>query len=343
MGNHIGLNCAQKQEKFSDWGVKMAEKCIARCKKMSLGKVIALGLFFGPIQVFAQYGFQQIDFPGYADSNIGGINDNGDAVGNSGAIQGIGMGPNTAPFIYNVVDGTITGVVPADGYLSTSLVGINDAGAMVGSVLEFDGYTRNGVIRSKDGEYTVIQHPNAVGDTVARAINNNGLVTGIYQRANETFGGFLYDTGTEIFTDLVPSFFTIPHGINSKGIVVGDARFEIDPCGGQSAPLSRYGWVYKKDGSVVLFQVNGQNTRARGISDAGYIAGVVRDPLSGEFRGFVIRAPKVSCALIDIDSADLLQFPGAFAIYPEGISNSGDVVGIFFDTFGSHGFVATEQ
>ena len=142
---------------------------------------------------------------------------------------------------------------------------------------------------------------------------------------------------------MVPSFLTIPHGINSTGVIVGDARFEDDPCGGQGIPGSRYGWVRNRDGSVVLFQINGQNTRARGISDAGFITGAVNDPLTGGIKGFVTKAPKTNCQPISIASDDLLQPAGAFAVFPEGITNSGDVVGLFFDDSGHHGFIATTQ
>ena len=83
---------------------------------------------------------------------------------------------------------------------------------------------------------------------------------------------------------------------------------------------------------------------ARGINDAGYVAGNVLDQFTGELKGFVIKAPKTNCEPIDVDTADLMQFPGAFQMFPEGITNSGDVVGIFFDASNAaHGFIATEQ
>ena len=322
----------------------MSRKYAVRRNKKQIVAGLALTLLLGSGAASAQYDYQQIDFPGPPGSNLGGINDSGDAVGNSGSVSGIGIGPDTAPFIYSSMDGTATELVPATGYLSTSLIGINDAGEMVGSVLGLDGTSTSGVIRRQNGEYTVFDHPDAGTRTSARAINNKGLVTGIYFRVDETIGGFLYEPDTETFTDLSPSYsWSIPHGINSKGIVVGDARFEVDPCGGQSPSFSRYGWVRGRDGSVVLFQVNGESTRARGINDAGFIAGVVNDSFAGEIKGFVLKAPKMNCQSIEIDSADLLQFPGATQMFPEGITNSGEVVGLFFDGLGSHGFIATEQ
>ena len=181
----------------------------------------ALGLLVGPIIAEAQHVYQQIDYPGQAQTNIWGINDCGDAVG-------VGFDPDTIPFIYASMDGATIDVAPAPGFLSTSLLGINDAGVMVGA--------------------------------------------------------------------------------------------------------------------VALFQVNGQRTVARGINDAGFVAGNVLDQFTGELRGFVIKAPETNCASIDVDPADLMQFLGSFQLFPEGITNSGDVVGIFFDASGAaHGFIATEQ
>lgn len=305
-------------------------------KKKQLVAVFALGLLVGPIAAEAQYEYQQIDYPGQAETNVWGINDSGDAVG-------VGFGPDNIPFIYASMDGTIIDVAPAAGFLSTSLLGINDAGVMVGAVVSLDDNSQSGVIRSKDGEYATFDHPDAVSATTGRGVNNKGLVSGTYIDANETLAGFLYDPKTETFTDLVPSLQTIAHGINSKGIVVGSSFFENDPCGGAN-PFERYGWVRAKDGSIVLFQVNGQRTVARGINDAGFVAGNVLDQFTGELKGFVIKAPKTNCESIDVDSADLMQFPGAFQMFPEGITNSGDVVGIFFDASGAaHGFIATEQ
>lgn len=305
-------------------------------KKKQLGTVFALGLLFGPVAAEAQYEYQRIDYPGQAETNVWGINDSGDAVG-------VGFGPDNIPFTYASMDGTIIDVAPAAGFLSTSLLGINDAGVMVGTVESLDGNSQSGVIRSKDGEYTVFNHPDAVTATTGRGVNNRGLVSGTYIDANGTLGGFLYDPMTDTFTNLVPSQLTIAHGINSKGVVVGDARFAVDPCGGVP-PSERYGWVRAKDGSIVLFQVNGQRTVARGINDAGFVAGNVFDQFTGELKGFVIKAPKTNCATINVDAADLMQFPGASQMFPEGITNSGDVVGIFFDASGAaHGFIAIEQ
>ena len=305
-------------------------------KKNYVLAIIAGGMLAGPTVVQAQYDFQQISYPGQDGTQVFGINDSGDAVG-------IGYGLDTFPFVYASMDGTFTDIAPADGYATTSVLGINDAGVMVGIVRSLDGTTGSAFIRSNDGTYTIFSHPDAFSETVARGVNNKGLVTGIFDRADLTLSAFIYDPKTETFTDLVPALTTIAHGINSKGVIVGDAIFEVDPCGG-SGTLERYGWVRAVDGSVVLFQINGQRTLARGINDAGMIVGNVLDPNTFQLKGYVIKAPKTNCESITVDVSELLQFPGSDWTTPEGITNAGDIVGNFTDALGNtQGFLATPQ
>lgn len=305
-------------------------------KKNRLLATLALGVLIGPMAAHAQYDYEQVGVPGQNSTQVFAINDSGDAVGNS-------FDPDNVPFVYAAKDGTLTAIEPAADFAATSILGINDAGTMVGVVDNFDGITGSAFVRGKDGTYTVFSHPDAISRTTARGVNNKGLVTGTRDTAGNTLAGFLYDPKTGVFTDLVPSFFTIAHGINSRGVVVGDARFLEDPCGGPN-DFQRYGWVREKDGSVILFRVNGQSTRARGISDAGMIAGNTVDPFTFQEKGFVIEAPVANCESVSVDPGEFLQFPGSDITIPEGITNSGDIVGVFLDaSFNFQGFIARPQ
>ena len=310
-------------------------------KKNKCIVLLTVGFLIGPLTAQAQYEYQQIDYPGQAASQVFGINDSGDVVAN-------GFDPDDIPFVYAAMDGTITDVAPAAGYASTSLLGINDAGVMVGSVTHLDETTRSGFIRSADGEYTVFSHPGAVFSTNPRGINNKGLVSGFRDSATSNFNGFIYDSKKGTFTeiDTGPAIQTIAHGINSKGEVVGNARYlpQDDPCGSAASGLVNYGWVRKKDGSIFYFQVNGQYTGARGINDAGFIVGQTEDPFTFVRKGFVVKAPKSSCESIEVPASELLEFPGSIYTFPEGVTNSGTIVGVFFDALNvTHGFIATEQ
>jgi uncharacterized membrane protein len=306
-------------------------------KKSWLLASLALGVLISPTVVYAQYSFEQIGIPGQNSTQVFAINDSGDAVGNS-------FDPDSSiPFLYASMDGTLEEIMPAADYLATSVLGINDAGIIVGGVTNLDGISTSAFIRSKGGEYTVFSHPDAVSQTTARGVNNKGLVTGTRDTVDNTLAGFLYDPKTRTFTDLVTSFFSIAHGINSRGVVVGDARFLVDPCGGPD-DFQRYGWVREKDGSIILFRVNGQSTRPRGVNDAGMVAGSTIDPFTFQEKGFVIKAPESNCESVSVDPSELLQFPGSDITIPEGITNSGDIVGVFSDElFNFQGFIARPQ
>jgi uncharacterized membrane protein len=302
---------------------------------------LALGLMAGPMVAQAQYDYLTIDYPGGVTTQVFGINNRGNVVGN-----GI-SDPDTFPFVYSPKKGTITDVAPLDGDSRTSVLGINGRGDMVGSVFE-DGITR-GFIRDKDGNFTVFEHPEAVSFTQARGINNDGLVTGFRDDKDDQFtaeNGFIYDSETGTFTDIVPSLFTIAHGITQSGDVVGSAVFSNadDPCPPSAGQTVRYGWLRTADGAVIYFDVNGRRTSARGITESGTIAGFVSDSGTANAKGFVAELDGSPCQSITVDDDDLLAPTGAELTFLQGIKKTGEVVGWYSDENSVvHGFIATPQ
>lgn len=292
--------------------------------------VVAAGMLAAPMAVPAQYDYQLISDGATTPDQALGINDPGQVA--------------AGPWIYSTKEGTLTAVAPAANG-SASALGINDAGDITGSVFDEGAGTTVGLIRSKHGEDTTFSHPgDAFNYTQGRGINNKGVVAGIYLVASNVIRGFIYDPKSGVFTDidahLSPSR-TFPHGINSKGEVVGEAWYSdgsADPCG-TSVGQRVYSWLRTKKGAMIYFRVNGQQTRARGINDAGQVVGLV------DTSGFVIDAPETSCETITVNASDLLVYPGATHTWPEGITNSGDIVGVFtVDGFAStSGFLATPQ
>ncbi len=306
--------------------------------KTQILTILVLGLLIGPALAQAQvdYDYQTIDHQGATNTQVFGISDRGDVVGN-----GIG----SFPFVYDAKKGTFTDVAPIAGFDSTVVLGISDSGVLVGSVLHDDLLTVSGLILYKDGSATVFDHPDAVSFTQARGVNNEGLVTGYRDSADDQGApenGFIYDPETDTFTDIVPSLFTIAQSINSRGDVVGHAIFfeEDDPCPPSPVGLVRYGWLRTPDGTVTYFDVNGGSTSARGITDSGTIAGFVSD--SG-FKGFVVELDGSQCQSITVAASDLIEFPGAVATFLGGIKNSGAIVGSYDDPTNIHGFIATPQ
>jgi uncharacterized membrane protein len=294
-------------------------------------------LLAGPIAAQAQYNYQFFVHPDSDIIQVFGINDRGDVVGNR-------TDGDLGPFVYDSKKGTLTDVTPATGFASTSVLGINDAGVMVGSVDSLDGLIRSGFIRSENGTYTVFDHPDAVSSTNPRGVNNEGLVTGFRDDLSAAGVGFIYDPKSGTFTDLNPtSLFTIAQGINSKGEVVGSSNFDVanDPCPGLGNPFLRYGWLRATDGTVTYFEVNGSHTSARGINDKGSIVGFFIDPDDGIFKGYKARLDGSQCQSLTVGPSDMLYVPGSDSNFAQGISNSGAISGGANIGMSSPGYVVT--
>ena len=307
-------------------------------KKNHLLAIFTVALMAGPLAAQADFNYELVDHPDADETQVFGINDRGDVVGN-----GIDVAP--LPFVFASKKGTLTDVAPKAG-ADTSVLGINDAGVMVGSV--DDSVDDDAFIRDTMGNYTVISHPGAVTFTQARAVNNKGLVTG-FRDTGVPFvfstAGFIYDPMSNSFTDLNPtSFFTIAQGINSKGEVVGSSNFLAvdDPCPGLGNPFLRYGWLRATDGTVTYFEVNGSHTSARGINDEGSIVGFFIDLNDGLFKGYIAELDGSPCQSLTVAGGDVLEIPG-FDLFPQGITNSGVIAGSADDGINLHGFIARPE
>lgn len=308
--------------------------------------ILAVSTLIVPTVALAQaaYDYRVIDYPGAMDTQVFGINDHGIAVG-----SGYFRSPNVAyPFLYDIKTDTLTDVANVAGYDLTLSIGISDSGRLAGSVIL--GRTKSGLVRDLQGADVVLVHPDAVFLTEARGVNNRGLVSGMRdsdERPDLPSAGFVYDPKAGTFKDFAESAYTVAHGMNSQGDVAGSARFTggfgpTDPCPGlpvDGVPRE-YGWLRTADGSLTYFTVNGERTRARGINDRGQITGFVGGLILQ--KGFVIELEGTTCVAVTVPTEELLEVPGSLSTSPEGITNSGDVVGVVLDgvTFALRGFVA---
>jgi len=320
-------------------------------KKHRLTEAAALALMAFPLsgQAQADYAYEQVDFPGDPATQLFGINQPGIAVGNGFSLNAQGT-LEEKPFTYEAKQGAFTAIDPVAGFQSTAILGINNRGDLVGSVVD-SANVESGFIRDHMGIETIFDHPDAAGFTQARGVNSRGLVTG-FRDTNDlgsNFTGFIYDPASATFTDIVPSVRTIAQGINSRGDVVGSAVFpgDADPCnpGASAAGTVRYGWLRTQEGAVSYFSVNGMQTSARGINDAGTVTGfVTTNALSNKSSGFVVELDGTQCQSITLAAEHLLEAPDAFATFPQGITNSGVVSGNYWGQDGfTHGFIATPE
>ena len=299
---------------------------------------VLAGSLLAPVAAQAgEYVFTQIDYPGATQTQVFGINNRGEVVGN-------GLSTVSSPFIYKWEDGTFTDVPPVAPDMSTSVLAINDAHVLAGSAVDPSGGFQSAVVIRTDGTYELFTHPDAFVLTQARGINDRGIVTGYRDALDGTTIGFVWRPTTGTFIDIVPSTMTLAHGINTAGEIVGSAVLEEgDACPGSAA--DSFGWVRGTDGSVRYFRVNGHFTQARGINDRGVIAGTITDD-AGLRRGFTARLlGSEPCQAVKIPPARLIQFPGWDATILEGISNTGVIAGIVLNNIDGlqHGFVAVPQ
>src|SRR5262249_6068130 len=160
-----------------------------------------------PLARAESFTFTPIAVPGAASTELYGINDAGQMVGQ----YGDGMGTQHG-FLYN--SGSFT-QIDVPGASKTLVSGINNAGQIVGSYyLEVEASARwHGFIYS-DGSFTTLDRF-ASGNTFLFGINNAGQIVGGAARA------FVYAGGG--FTDLFskPGDCLVARGINDAGQIVG--------------------------------------------------------------------------------------------------------------------------
>ena len=313
-------------------------------KKNYVSVFVTLGMLAASAGAQAQgYAYETVDSPSAPNTQIFGINDRGDVVGNG--IDDVA----SYPFVYDSRSGTFTSVATVAGFDNTAILANSDNGTLGGSVDDDASETRSGLILDKKGNATVIDHPDAVGLTQVRGLSSNGLAVGFRDDADPLiFGvGFIFNPKDGSFVDLIPSLQTIAQGINSRGDVVGSSIFlpGEDPCDTGFPGTTRYGWLRTTDGNITYFTVNGLRTSARGISDAGTIVGFTQDLFNtGETKGFITELDGTQCQDITIADEDMLVFPGSSTTFGQGITNSGIVSGTYQDdALVPHGYIATPQ
>ena len=259
----------------------------------------------------AVYVYNTVDYPGSVMTDVRGLNGTGRIVGYA-SVDGV----NNFSFAYA---GGVFSLLPAAAVTATAH-GINDAGVIVGSTFEDPLPTRGFILSG--GAYTFFARPGFV-NTYARAIAASGLVTGYSEDIGTgASSGYIYNPATAAFTDItIPgSFLTIAQGINNAGQVVGSAILADGP----------HSFLRQPDGTIVLFRIGGNPTRARGITDTGLMTGFVT--IGAVTSGFVG----------DSLGYQLLDVPGSTFTVGEAINNAGQVSGLYTDGTGAtRGFIAT--
>jgi hypothetical protein len=224
---------------------------------------------------------------------------------------------------------------PPAGY-KVSALGINNGGTIVGGAFSPSDPTHEQGFILIGSKYTFFSRP-GWDNTESRAIANSGLITGYnYTSDVSTFAGFIYNAGTNTFTDATPpgsgTGFSVTQGMNADGRISGDGR---------SDELGRYAFMWQQ-GTLIRgtrelapflarLKIADANSAARGINDAGVIVGFNSRAgfVGSDSRGFEVLIPPGGDA------------PGA-VVACEGINNFRQVVCDVTDAAGNNrNFIGT--
>ncbi len=321
-----------------------------------LALVLAAAVFSS--SVFGDYVANRIDYVDPSNGTVANftqlwsINNKGTALGAASFDGGV----TVFSFVYDPATGNYVRLLLPPGFDGitsfASPISINDAGVMTGSTFEPTG------VRSftlKDGVFTFFSIP-GWAETNARTIGNptaahpQGLVVGYVDDGVfdtlQSFAGFIYDPATAAFATIntVDSFFTIVHGQNALGQIVGNIFSD-----GSTLAFGRWGLLFTPTtgvdpmlgGTVSYFRVNGMRTSARGINDNGLIAAAVQDA-TGATQTYV--GTSSSFQLVNVPGSTGPRCPEGFlpGTFPEHISNAGQVAGMLIDSAcNQRGFIAT--
>src|SRR5467141_2666177 len=185
--------------------------------------------------VFGDYVANQIDYIDPSNGTVANftllwsINNKGNALGTAS----FDLGTTSFSFVYDPDTGNYLRLPLPPGFdgitSDAGEIGINDAGVMTGSTFEPTGVRG---FTLKEGIFTFFSIP-GWGETFARTIGNptaahpGGLVVGYVDDGvfdtTESTNGFVHDPVTSASSTLnTPSLFTIAHGQNVLGQIVGN-------------------------------------------------------------------------------------------------------------------------
>ncbi len=218
--------------------------------------------------------------------------------------------------------GTWVAAVPVSGSTSMSVFGINDQNVVTGDYIDSSNVT-HGMVGPFDGSnYTSFD--DSGGTTQARAINDNGYITG-------------FDTGTLTPWERSPTgklknivdkkgntLNQLAQGLNSANVFA--ANYDSSSTG---LSVGYLGAKYKLKKNFKLSIAN-NGYAGRGIDAAGDIAGWFLDPSTNLQHGLLIIG----------GTATQLDVPSATYTVMEGINDKGMASGQFEDSSGViHGFI----
>jgi probable HAF family extracellular repeat protein len=268
----------------------------------------------------ANFTYSKIDFPGAAATTAAGINARGDIVGNYVDSAGVTHGLLLREGVFSTID--------YPGVTLTAARGINARGDIVGRVLDSSGGEHGFLLR--DGSFSQVDYPGAAA-TTARGINNAGDITGRHFSSGGNESGFIWRDGS-FYNVRVPSSCStdVWMAMDNGQTAVGDFCTNADD--------GIHGYLRAKPGNFETIDFPNAGapcTALRWINERGDIVGVYANSLSEcdafQLHGFLLTRGQYTA----------VDFPGAAFTTALGVSDDGEIVGLFINQKGdTHAFKA---
>jgi probable HAF family extracellular repeat protein len=261
-----------------------------------------------PIRSFS---FTTINVPGANATRTLGLNDHGQIVGDFVDAGGVRHG-------YILSNGTFRTFDPP-GSIQTRGLAISNRGDIGGRYQDSAGVNHGYVL--SHGSFTTFDFPGATA-TFLQGMNDHGQIVGEYVDSASLGHGFLLENGNFTTIDFSGAVATVATGINDSGHIVGYYDDSTGP---------EHGFLLE-NGNFTTVDVPGafSLTDLIGTSNNGLIVGFYDDS-NGASHGFELRDGNFTT--IDV--------PGSLSTIATKVNSAGQVVGLYNDAIGQHGFLAT--
>ena len=254
------------------------------------------------------YSFQAISAPGAASTNTGGMNNQGDIVGNYDPFGG----GTSHGYVYHA--GTFSDIYYSGSHYTTP-EGINSAGTIAGFYETQSVY--HGFLYSS-GNYSTFDYPGG-HTTLLFGINNLGDLIGVSDGAQ---GAFLYSNGA-----FMPIAY--PGGTNTGVLGINDSEDIVGYYAGSDGRT--HGYLKSGDQYTTIdYPVGAQGTFLVGINNHEQIFGYYYD------SGFLNHA-----FLYENGVFTHVPLPSLTFAYFTGFNDSEQFVGFYAPVQGQTGFLAT--
>jgi len=263
------------------------------------------------------------------------------AINELGQVTGLANVPdNSEAFLYE--NGTVTrlgNLGLGGGFTNGS--GINNAGVVVGtgSIASGTGFSDRAFVWQPGLGYTAVLDPGNVGlGSNANAVNNLGLVVGVYRYRGFDRQGFVYrvgDSPSELIllpflpeSDPANGARQFANAINDSGVIAGAARTVV------GALTQAVRWTPNGPGTYVIETLTQPTTTTTfsnsfGINNLGQIVGSYTD---GGVESALLWNPDGSVQVLGLPS-------GASGSVARDINNRGVIVGDIISASGNSAFV----